>query len=442
MRTSFFRIAGVSVALSAAVACAASGEEQTETTSLLEDGGLGPIADAEVPDAADAAVPTDVVTAPSTCSDAGWCLTPLPDPEMTMTDIWPVDGHAFGLVETAVVEWDATVGHWVYIDDGSTRDLPNAVLANIWAPSKDEVYFTALARSPKVAASAFSAYLFHGTRAAPPDQGWTWTQIDFGCAANGAPQVWGTGPDDVYVWACKTVHHLDRNGSADAGIEADADAASPSRWVPEYVDDDLDPFNPLETLGITGAGPDDVWFVGVRGALWILGGGCTVVVHKSAAGYQRIVDGEAGLFTTDCTEKPGTTMLKGALTNVVGGGTLQSSGNGRAIGTLWTLEDENDLVEIEATGAGGSVVTVAKRPGVKMGGAWAASNDPVWILADRNGVGGIVRGTNVWSDAGTYEISTLVRDGVPNVDALWRLRGSANALWAAGKGHAYRKTLP
>jgi len=441
MRTSFFRIAGVSVALSAAVACAASGEEPT-ATPLPEDGGPASVADAEVPDAADSAVPSDVVTGPSTCSDAGWCVVPLPTPEMTMTDIWPLDGHAFGLVESAVVEWDESVGHWVYIDDGSTRDLSDALLTTIWAPNKDEVYFTAIARSPKVAASAHSPYLFHGTRAAPPDQGWTWTRIDFGCEATGAPQVWGTGPDDVYLWACKTVHHLDRNASPDAGVAADADAGTSSRWVPEFVDDDLDPFNPLETLGITGSGPDDVWFVGVRGALWILGGGCAVVVHKTAAGYQRIVDGQAGIFTTDCTEKPGTTMLAGALTNLGGGGTLQSTGNGRAVGTLWTLEPENDLVEIDATGDGASVVTVAKRPGVKVSGAWAGSKDPVWLLADRNGVGGIVRGTNVWSDEGSYEISTLVRDGVPNVGALWRLRGSANALWAAGVGYAYRKTLP
>ena len=109
---------------------------------------------------------------------------------------------------------------------------------------------------------------------------------------------------------------------------------------------------------------------------------------------------------------------------------------------MWTTDGPNDLVAIEAGGEGGSSIRFAQTPGVRINGVWAASDDPVWVLADRGGVGGIVRGTNVWSDAGSYEISTLVRDGVPNIEMLVRLRGTANTLWAAGKGNVYRKTLP
>ena len=333
-----------------------------------------------------------------------------------------------------MLEWDASIGHWVYIDDGSARNLPDAFPANIWAPSKDEVYFAVNARSPLLPSSARSAHVYHGQRAAPPAQGWTWTHLDFACDhGNSLPQVWGTSSNDVYLWACKTVHHF----TGDAGGDGGATAA----WAAEFVDDDLDPFNPLETFGVTGSGPDDVWFVGVRGALWILGGGCTVIVHKTATGYERIVDGTAGFFTTECTAKPGISMLNGALTNLLGG-TLESAGKGRALGTLWTTDGPNDLVAIEAGGEGGSSIRFARTPGVRMNGVWAASDNPVWVLADRGGVGGIVRGTNVWSDAGSYAISTLVRDGVPNIEMLVRLRGTENTLWAAGKGNVYRKTLP
>ncbi len=438
MRTMLFRIASVSIALSAALACAASGERDgSQVEPPLEDGGATPIGEADAPDAAqpDVVVPSDVTVVPSTCSDAGWCVTPLPDPNSTISDIWPLDGHAFALTSNAVIEWDDSVGHWVYIDDGSARNLPNATLANVWAPSKDEVYFTVQARSPKLSASAFSPHLFHGTRSA---QGWSWDHVDFGCDVKSSfPQVWGTSHDDVYVWACGSVRHL--TSTTDANADADGGDASP--WAIEWVDDDPDPSNPLKTLNTTGSGPDDIWFVGVRGELWLLGGGCTVVVRKTAAGYERIVDGKAGVFTTACTEKPGKTMLKGALSNAIGG-TFESTGKGRGIGSLWTLSGENDLVGIETTADGAAAVAIAKRPGVTIRAAWADSEDAAWLLVDRTGVGGVMHGTNVWSDAGTYEISTLVRDGVPNITALWRLRGTANALWAVGTGYAYRKTTP
>jgi hypothetical protein len=437
MRTMLFRIASVSIALSAAaLACAASGDDGPQAGPPLEDGSASSVAEADAPDAAqpDVVAPSDVNVAPSTCSDAGWCVTPLPDPNLTITDIWPLDGHAFAFASTGVIEWDDSVGHWVNIDDGSARDLPNATLANVWAPSKDEVYFTVLARSPKLSASVYSAYLFHGTRSA---QGWSWEHVDFGCDVNGStPQVWGTSHDDVYVWACGSIRHL--TSTTDSG----ADGGDASPWAIEWVDDDPDPFNPLKTLSVTGSGPDDVWFVGVRGELWLLGGGCSVVVRKTAAGYERIVDGQAGFFTTDCTAKPGKTMLTGALSNGING-TFELTGKGRGTGSLCNYSGENDLVSIEATADGGTAVAFAKRPGgVNIRGAWADSADAAWLLVDRSNVGGVIHGTNIWSDAGAYEISTLVRDGVPNITPLWRVRGASNVLWAVGEGYAYRKTTP
>jgi hypothetical protein len=45
---------------------------------------------------------------------------------------------------------------------------------------------------------------------------------------------------------------------------------------------------PLELLGAAGTAADDLWFVGTRG--WDPGQ-CAVVVRKTAAGYERIIDG-------------------------------------------------------------------------------------------------------------------------------------------------------
>ncbi len=55
----------------------------------------------------------------------------------------------------------------------------------------------------------------------------------------------------------------------------------------------------------------------------------------------------------------------------------------------------------------------------------------------------MLHGTNVWTETGTYEYSTLALDGAHLLQALQRIRGTSNAnLWAVGDDRAFYKTTP
>ncbi len=227
------------------------------------------------------------------CSPAGWCATSLPDPDLTLKDIWPLAGHAFAIAESPtrgvkVLEWSAAAAKWVYIDDTSQNAF-GTYAGRIWAPSKDEVYFAVQSRR-----------IFHGKRT---NAGWTWThqqledRVPQYPASNGdhykgrptftptnttyvALGVFGTAADDVYAWYANTIYHAtkDENGN--------------ESWEVEYVADDRDgDTEQLFFIGATATGKGDVWFSGGRAGAPAQGG-CAILVHKTPAGYRRVADGE------------------------------------------------------------------------------------------------------------------------------------------------------
>jgi len=426
MSSELFRVACASTVIAAAVACAtAADEEGLAPPSDLSDGGASP-SDAAVMN--DAPPMPDVDAAGPTCSEAGWCLTPLPDSDLIFADIWPLPNHAFAVASTGtagrqLLEWSEDVSRWSYVDDDKQG---TEVPANVWSPNENEVYYAFFDLELLLTQGLFRGYVNHGRRPLPPETIWSWTRHPFDCDGFEQPWVWGASADDVYVMVSRTIHRL-KSGDGNAGADGGT-----SPWIPEYVDDD--PMNPLTFRGATGTGGDDVWFVGDRG--W---GACAVVIRKTSTGYRTIVDGvpEPG----GCGAKDGLPTLAGTLT----GWSAPASDRLVAI-----LGGRKDVVKIAPSNDGSYAVEVsgslpASLP-VNFDRAWGASEEDLWFLAKRDDFAlgpAIVRGTSIWNDGGLFEYSTLVLNGAPNTETLSAIRGTSNNnIWAVGANRAYHKTSP
>lgn len=428
MSRPLFRVACAAVSLAAAaVACAGSDETSPPPSSSDQGEGGIVLLDASATDAADApndvAAPDDAGDA-SSCSADGWCIAPLPDSSLDLVDVWPLADRSFALAKSAslgvkVLEWDGASGTWSYIDDATQNGFPGAA-TNLWAPNQDEVYFAISDLG------TFGAYVYHGTRSAAPSKTWTWTRLRFDCDRNDAtPHVWGTSGDDVYVLSCSAIHHLDPDGAGDA--------SSVAEW-----DDDDDTDHPLELLGAAGTAADDLWFVGTRG--WDPGQ-CAVVVRKTAAGYQRIIDGIPSANDRDCDPKAGYPTLAGAFRAGV-----VSLVRGRLIGLRYSDSPGNALVRITENDGGTYAFASSKPPAamaVNLRSFWGETEDDLWLISTRGGGGGVLRSTSTWADAAVYQYSTLALGSAPNFQSLERIRGTSKTnLWAVGDDRAFHKTTP
>ncbi len=419
MRARFFHVTMIASALGAAAACATSDDvpSSPEESPTLDDGGSG-TADASV-DAAvlpDATAP-DAPSAP-TCSPAGWCITELPDPSLELKDIWPFEKRAFavGISQYAgpkVLEWNEDVSQqsgWKYIDDNTQQDLYRGELGNIWAPNEDEVYYT-------LRGETRGGYLYHGKRPTPPATEWTWTRTPFQCAHPlDTPAVWGSG-GDVYALSCSKIYRLTGDPDAAPGVAGDGGS---SPWTLEYTDDDP---TPIVFFG-GGGTADDTLFIGARGYLMP----CAIIVRKTANGYQRVVDGSpVSTLSTSCKVKPGYPMVPGLYG-------FSSTRPGEVLGTLLFQEK---LLKVAIDGEGKASITEANPQPPMSKAVWSGSPDEVWL-----GAGYLMHGTGMWSDGGSYQVSTVaLNDGRP-VASFAKIRGISNSnLWAVGT-RAYHKTTP
>ncbi len=446
MRRTFLGPTCTLLALATAAACATS-DADLETTSPSDgtEGGTTTLPDggAEDGQAADGS-PSDAPGAEQ-CSADGWCETPLPDADLQVVDVWPLADRAFAVGnsvsgEQKVLEWDEAKSSWSYIDDGTQNAIVYGVIVNVWAPSPDEVYYSLVDNGARHGeTNGYATYVYRGTRPVPPATKWSWTRQRIGCDEINfslVPHIGGTSKDDVYLTFCGNIYR--RNGvAADAGLDAsDGEAA----WVLDYADDEAaHSYYAWQVMGLTGTASDDVWFVGVRGPS---PGFCTVVLRKTTAGYERVADGTPRGNGT-CSARPGALLVQGAIRER----SFHAPAKGRFVGVRYSSSDVgNDIVSIVRSGGGYTVSSATPFPTLLMSIAkvWADSEHDVWLLgeaADGNNGGRIIRGTNVWSDAAAYGYSTLVRNGVPNLQPLYQLRGTSNTnLWAVGEQRAFHKT--
>lgn len=430
MRRALFLFACGAIALGAGVACATSEDDPDDPRSSADGGSrldAGPALDAS-PDA-----PFDAYREPPTCSPAGWCLTELPDNQLRVMDIWPFPDRAFAIADSEtvgskVLEWDGATKKWSYIDD-QEQNTGYSVMATVWAPNEDEVYYT------KLGADFANGLIFgtvrHGRRPVPPATGWTWETLPpVTCDSFHFPVVRGTSPDDVYFLFCNSVHRLSRMAAGDGG--------SASSWTPEYTVEG-DTANVM-LADVIGTGPDDLWIVGGRS----LGGygGCGYVARKDAAGYRLVADGDIDMFTNECTGKEGLATVRGAFQF-----SNQVAAKGQFVGVTYVSDRLTNVTKITAKGDGSitqstSHPTVAKD--ILMTSTWGASLDDLWFVTGRaGGAGAVMHGTNVFSDGGTYQYSTVSMNGEPNSKQIIRIRGTSNTnIWAIGDQRALHKTTP
>lgn len=422
MRVPFFAVTCTLVAVASAIACATS--DDGDGAAIDDDAGPTNIPDSATNDVAVPSTPdADADADGAICSSAGFCLTPLPDENLAAADVWPLADRAFVLAKSPflgvrVLEWSGAEGTWAYVDDGSQHALVESPLdlapSNIWAPEKDDLYY-AVAADGRV-------FVFHGTRSGTT---WTWTHDSFPACAHAELWVSGVSREDVFVGGCETIY---RRSTADAG-EAAEDAGAPSGWVVDHVESD--PTNDVSFLGLSGTGGGDIWFAGGRhaGAL-----ACGIALRKTAAGYERIVDSELDRPSFKCLPKDGMVSIGGDLAFV------RATANDRFV----ALSNSATPVRLMPAGDGGFVSQLGKRSGLSASftSAWIASEDELW-LAPKISTGQVLRATDVWTDAGAYDFSSIALNGAPILSTIERVRGTSNTnLWAVGGKHVLHKTTP
>lgn len=425
---------GIALALVAVAACATSGDPMRPRTEPEPEPS---ILDASVEDVLVGSDDADTEPSGPPCNATGWCKTTLPDADLVLRDIWPLPDRAFAIADSKhagvkVLEWTSVDSTWRYIDDNSQNERAFADFATrIWAPSADEVYY---AVSPGT--------VFHGRRPVPPATAWSWSSSRL--ADNNAQPiesdvlrpyralalgVWGTGVDDVYAWYSNTVFRGERRNAGE--IE----------WVVEYVADDFDAADEqLIFTGIAGTQGGDLWFAGSRGRL-AAGALCSFVVRKTSDGHRRVAD---AVRSPNCMAREEVPLFFGNTKLPLD---LQSLGTNRVfLGDVVGMT----AVQIVADGEGYSARDTVVPPAVWAGGSgsyissfWRESEDLLWLVGGHDMARGIaVRGTRIWDDGGTYQLSSTAHNGVPSPVAN-RIRGtSATNLWIVGDRYALHKTTP
>jgi len=476
----FFLLASGSLVLAAVVACAASDEEGS--LAPMNDGGASPGPGPEAPAEAGATVDDDGGVRPrSSCNDVGWCATDLPDPDLSLKDIWPFEARAFAIAEsdslgTKVLEWTESTKSWAYVDDNSQNDYGSGHYAGkIWAPSENEVYY---ATAPGL--------IYHGTRANPsspfawdsarlayegPDRG---PDVDPGRAwllrasifasVEYAPAigVWGTSADDVYAWYGNRIFHRE---SVDGG---------PPTWVAEHVEEDgTAPDDTFYVFGAAGSSSDEVWFAASHGRYDAAKGfvACSTMLRRTPDGYTRVMD--HALTNGSCKAKPGSLGLMFEV-EIPGYGKIArpwtqpgwaTSVASPRPGSAVAIVDNAFFAFVDTTGvpvARGNQIVGADPP--------TRTSNPyfhsVWINGDHawfSGWGLVIDGENapdVWRqclglmtpdalvengiDGGaTLSISSTALNGAPLDRPLYQVRGSSNDnLWAVGPRYALHKKTP
>ena len=435
----FFLLASASAAFAALAACATSDEVLAEEVPSPEEAGVLPAVPTDGgdagPDATEVAVPK--------CNEGGWCVTPLPADFLQMKDIWPLaSGRAFAVAESAavglkVLEWRPEDTAWRYVDDNSQNQIDGAFSSTIWSPNDDTVYFTA------------GAFVYRGTRLAPPATEWSWsrTKLDDNAYpgdpahadhAHGRPPggslavgVWGIDADNVYAWYSNSIF---RWKSVAGG--------APS-WVAEYVaDDTVLPTQHLYFVSATGSGPNDISFAGVRsdssGTFEVAS--CPILVRKSNGAFARVADAVA-VSALLCTAREGVPLIGGPVGKLTN---IQSAGPGAIVGLKGQYVGQAELVHISRDGA-----TVSNA----LPTFWTVDQPPLpsfrsfWRSADHEWLtqwGVVIRGDRMPTDGG-YTRSSLpqVLAGAPYRGELHRVRGTSDTnIWAIGDGYAFHKTTP
>lgn len=409
-----------------ACATAAPSGEVVSLSDPPSDAGVLPVDDAEP------AAPYDagIADAAMPCSPDGWCPMTLPGTNINLYDVAPFKKRTLGLfvgtyIGIKVGEFTAEDG-WIL--QRSPFEWPYYMQTSgpMWAPDENTVYFTV------VDFINYGATVVRAHRPNPPETEWTWQTGRIPCEQYGvtAP-IGGSGEGDLHVALCGKIYRLDESSilPVDASTAADA-GADTLRFVDEGSVD-VDSTYPLIPYDIAGTGPDDLWLVGGR-----LGeSSCVVVVHKTASGFQTVVEGVPS--AAGCSARDESPVVSG-LPNP---GIYAPSKNRLIFSTRPVGANEQSV--LVNLGLSGEQVTIdTTRPSdssAVLGAVWGTSQDDLlFVDADR----AIIHGQSLWGDSPLFEFSRLSINGSPNSTIIYRIRGTSENLWAVGVGNAYHKSTP
>ena len=416
----------VTGALQACAGSAADPVAPAGPASAPDDAGKLPPSDAGVPDHRE----PDAFPEPERCSAAGWCEVPRPEYGIytqQFNGIWPLADRAFvygqsvepsnwDTLPMVLLEWDYASKSFTRIDDG--RHIVNRLSINgVYAPNKDEVYYVA-SRFGVVGAE-----VYHGRRPVPPAKEWSWTTHELGCSVRLIPTIRGFG-SDVYITGCKTIYRRSADGG-DGGAET---------WIEDVVETDS---TAAYDLGeIAGTAPDNVWF-------YLTKAGCPYILRRTAAGYERVVEGTYNEDDSTCQPKDGLLALDGYPTVDLGAPSIGVAASGEL---LVLRPDGKQLARIGPASAGGYEITYASPlptvpEGIALQRVWGGEDGTLWFITNWNS---ILRVTDAWTDGGaSIQYSTLARNGAPNDKPLTILRGTSSSnLWAVGDNRAFHKSTP
>ncbi len=171
---------------------------ETSTSPDASDADAGPEVDAtDDADTSDAGSDADASVPPKTCSDEGWCHTPVP-PGQVLRDVWSdAAGGAWAVSDQgAVLRYDGKA--WTVVH---TRVATNAKLFSIWGSSPTDIWI-----------GAYGAIL-HGTGTTPASITFSEQTLDELAAGAGAVSIYGTSNTDVFAAVGTAVLHLGDDGA-------------------------------------------------------------------------------------------------------------------------------------------------------------------------------------------------------------------------------------
>lgn len=388
----------VIASMSASAVAAACADSEVPRFDPAEDGGPpgarrpdGAADDAGADVDADALAPDRV----DACSAEGWCATEI-DPQLSFDDLWPLEESA-----VAVASRDGRSSVRLY--EGSSWKLIHEVpflLASVWASTED------------VWVSGADGYVAHGRRSGN-GWAWAWTAHPLPISAPVAG-IWVSGAGDVYALASARVWRLPPNP---AGPDAGG-------WSVDYGDVSA-PETKLTAL--IGRNDGDIWVTGERGMF----PRCALVAHKTAAGWVTVLDETPADFS--CAAADGGVVLGAP----VGKGAATAAGELVAISELG-LTVPMSFVRVRHLADGSVEIAHAPRS-ANVKSIWGVAADDLYAAS----FSVVERGRDIWTDGGSWQVSTVAFEGIPITRPFHVVRGTrSDNVWLAGESYVFHKTSP
>lgn len=333
------------------------------------------------------------------CSSAGWCSIDV-DRNLSFDDLWPLEGGS----AVAIASRDGRSAVLVY-EQSSWQVIHQVpfVLTSVWADSAN-VWVS----------GGEAGYVAHGHR-------------------DGADWKWSVRPISVQtpVTVIRKVGEHDLYALADARVWRSVDDGS--NWAVDFGGDV--PADETTLASLTATSTDDVWVTGARGIF----PSCALVAHKSGGAWVTVVEG-----TPDPEQFwPPVCLGVGSAVPLTGPAGIAAATASNELVTFVEGNPDYFVARIRHLSDGGVDVATSNtslelsHPRSRRS-LWGASADDLYIA----GFSAVRRGRNLWADGGSWEVSTVAREGFALVKSFNVVRGTrSDDVWLAGESYVFHKTV-